>query len=230
MPAKILYRIMKLLEIIAEIGLLLIISYLLVALVLSLLPCNPEKFHCVHKKDIYVTTNGVHLDIIIPVKNMDKDLLNKLNPQKESSYFGFGWGDKEFYRETPYWSDLKFNVAFKALFLKSSSAMHVTFYPNSYHRWKKILLCEEQLVSLNGYIKNSFQKNIDGQFILCPFPGYSDFDIFYEANNSFSLFRTCNIWINNALKSAGIKTSVWSPFDFGVLFHLNRNPDIDNTR
>jgi len=41
-----------------------------------------------------------------------------------------------------------------------------------------------------------------------------------KTTGSFSLFNTCNVWVNKALKVTGIETSVWSPFDFGVLHHL----------
>lgn len=225
MPAMILYRIMKLLKIVAAAILSLIMLYLLLALILSIAPVKPGEKDCLPEKHIYITTNGVHLDIIIPFEYLDNELRQNIKLKNETLNFGFGWGDREFYYETPYWSDLKLRVAFTALFLKSESAMHVTFYPHSYRHWRKIPVCGEQLIRLNGYVINSFKRNSDGSFLLCPFPGYSEYDIFYEAKNSFSLFRTCNVWVNNAFKTAGIKTSVWSPFDFGVLFHLDRNPD-----
>jgi len=37
---------------------------------------------------------------------------------------------------------------------------------------------------------------------------------------SFSLIKTCNIWVNKALKETGVPTSVWSPFDFCILYYL----------
>ena len=40
-----------------------------------------------------------------------------------------GRGDKGFYLQTPQWSDLKFSVAFNAVFDFSTAAMHATFYP-----------------------------------------------------------------------------------------------------
>jgi uncharacterized protein (TIGR02117 family) len=221
MPAIILYRAIKFLKIVAIAIMSMILLYLFFALTLSIMSIKPKKTDCLREKYIYLTTNGVHLDIIIPYHYLDSELQQKLNFKNETLYFGFGWGDKEFFYKTPYWSDLKFKVAFKALFLKSGSAMHITVYSHSYNHWRKIFLCNEQLIRLNNYIKNSFKIDSDGRLILCPFPGYSENDIFYEAKNNFSLFRTCNVWVNNAFKIAGIKTSVWSPFDFGVLFHTD---------
>ena len=63
MPAKVLYRIVKLLKVIIVIILSLITLYLFFGLILSLLPLNPEKLDCLPEKEIYITSNGIHLDI-----------------------------------------------------------------------------------------------------------------------------------------------------------------------
>jgi uncharacterized protein (TIGR02117 family) len=198
----------------------LIITYMFFALLFSLLPTHPPEKSCLPVKNIYITSNGVHLDIIIPVEDIKEDFIKKLDILPGTEYVSFGWGDKEFYIKTPEWSDLTFPVAFRALFLKSNSAMHVTCYFKSYDFWEKINLCQEQLNTMNDYIEHSFKKTEDGDLNKLSFPGYTAYDNFYNSHGSFSIFRTCNVWTNNALKEIGIKTSVWSPFTFGVLYHL----------
>lgn len=196
------------------------ILYFLAALFLSYLPNVPKEVYCEPDKTIYITSNGVHLDIVLPVVNIDESLLSQLDVSTGTQFVAFGWGDKNFYAKTPEWSDLTFPVAFKALFLKSESAMHVTRYRQTYEHWKEVKLCAHQLGTLNNYIGNSFKRTETGAIQKTDFPGYSNADSFYEAKGSFTLFKTCNVWTNNALKQTGIKTSVWSPFDFGVLYHL----------
>jgi len=156
----------------------------------------------------------------LPVKNIDTEFLKMLEILPQTKYVAFGWGDKQFYINTPEWKDLTIKTAFKALFLKSETAMHVTCYRNSFARWRKIKLCSSQLDSLNGYIEKSFQKNTNGSLQKIAVSGYNETDAFYAAKGSFSLFKTCNIWVNKALKVSGVETSVWSPFDLGVLYHL----------
>jgi uncharacterized protein (TIGR02117 family) len=180
----------------------------------------PENGNCEPDQTIYITSNGVHLDIVLPVANIDESFRSQLDVSANTQFVAFGWGDKNFYAKTPEWSDLTFPVAFKALFLNSESAMHVTRYRQTYKHWKKVQICWYQLDSLNHYIKNSFEKTDADALLKTDFPGYSNSDNFYEAKGSFTLFKTCNVWTNNALKQTGIKTSVWSPFDFGVLYHL----------
>jgi uncharacterized protein (TIGR02117 family) len=132
----------------------------------------------------------------------------------------FGWGDRNFYLKTPEWSDLTFTVAFKALFLKSNTAMHVTLYPRKINSWKQLPLCDEQLMALIDYINNSFAEDENGKLVKMDFEGYHQFDSFFEAKGSFSLFKTCNVWVNSALKEAEVRTAVWTPIDFGVLYHI----------
>jgi uncharacterized protein (TIGR02117 family) len=197
-----------------------VILYFLAALVLSYMKTHPPKQDCVTDKEIYITTNGVHLDIILPVENVEPEFLSRLEILPGTKYVSFGWGDREFYINTPEWKDLTLITAFKALFLKSETAMHVTCYSTSYSSWRNIKICASQLDLLNSTIKKSFSKNENGSFNKLAVPGYYNSDFFYEATGSFSLFNTCNVWVNRALKVTGVPTSVWSPFDFGVLHHL----------
>jgi uncharacterized protein (TIGR02117 family) len=194
--------------------------YMGFAVLFSFLPTHPPQQNCQPKHEIFVASNGIHLDIILPVKNVEPELIQKLDVLPGTLFIAFGWGDKEFYIKTPEWSDLTIPVAFRALFLKSETAMHVTYLPYSVQSGKKIHLCATQLNKLNAYIENSFTKNEQGNLQKMDFEGYSRYDDFYDAKGSFSLFRTCNVWVNVALKEIEIKTSVWSPFDFGVLYHI----------
>ena len=52
---------------------------------------------------------------------------------------------------------------------------------------------------------------------------YGKNDAFYEATGRYSLFHTCNTWTNNALKIAGQKACVWTPFDTGIFYHYQYN-------
>ena len=200
--------------------LILIGLYFLSALLLSMLKTHPQKMNCAKNREIFVTTNGVHLDIILRFEDIDPELLQKLEILPGTKYIAFGWGDKQFYINTPEWKDLTFKTAFKALFLKSETAMHVTCYFNKHSSWRTIQICESQLEILTSYVSDSFQKTEKGLFKKIDVPGYYETDFFYHAKGSFSLFKTCNVWVNQALKQAGVPTSIWSPFDFGILYHL----------
>ena len=200
----------------------LILVYFIIAVILSFLSTTTQKLDCVKTERIFISSNGIHLDIIVLVKNLKKNFINNLQVQNNAKYISFGWGDKEFYINTPTWGDLTFSTAFKALFLKSKTAMHVSFYKTAYVQWKKIDLCKIQLENLNSFIESTFQKSKKKKFIKIDASGYSKNDYFFEAHGSFSFYRTCNVWVNEALKKANIKTSIWSPFVYGILYHIEK--------
>ena len=197
-----------------------IAGYFIIAAILSLVSTKTQKLDCVKTEYIFISSNGAHLDIIVPVKNLNKIFIDNLQVQDSAVYISFGWGDKEFYLNTPTWGDLTISTAFKALFLKSESAMHVSFHKTSYMHWKKIDLCKNQLENLNSFIESTFHKSNKKKFTRIGVSVYSENDYFFEAQGSFSFYRTCNIWVNEAFKKANIETSIWSPFVFGILYHI----------
>lgn len=176
---------------------------------------------------IYIKSNGVHTDIVVPIKTEYKDWSEKLKfehiPSKDSTmqFIGIGWGDKGFYLNTPEWSDLKFSTAFKAAFYLGTSAMHATFYKQIKENENciKINISKEEYANLIKYIEDSFQVDTEGNPILIHATTYGQNDSFYEANRRYSLFYTCNTWANNALKSADQKAAVWTPTDTGIFRH-----------
>jgi uncharacterized protein (TIGR02117 family) len=206
------------------------ILYLLMAFCLSGIPANSNFKQC--EKDaveIYLRTNGVHTDLVVPIRNEIKDWTKLVNPVFTKStdtavnYAAFGWGDKGFYLETPEWSDLKFSTAFNALFFLSSTAMHVTFYKGMAENeaCKKICISKTDYHKLAAYIEASFEKE-NGTSLLIAGASYFDHDLFYEAKGTYNLFRTCNTWTNSALKSAGLRACIWTPFDQGIFYHYRR--------
>jgi uncharacterized protein (TIGR02117 family) len=209
----------------AFVGLILI--YLGFAFSLSRMTVNPD----VKSKDevtIYILTNGVHTDIVVPVKTEQIDwsryikFENTAANDQTANLLALGWGDKGFYLETPTWGDLKASTAFKAAFGLSSSAVHATFYKSlkEDNQCKSIHISNVEYQKLVGYIKESLILNVDGDPVLIKTTAnYGKNDAFYEAAGSYSVFRTCNTWTNNSLKSCGQKASVWTPFDTGIFCH-----------
>lgn len=194
-------------------------TYFSFAFLLSISSTNPHTTQCEYKNEIFLSTNGVHLDIVIP-KNQN-DIFIPVLPS-HINYIAFGWGDKRFYLETPTWDKLKFSTAAKALFWKSETAMHVTMYQKKRKDWMSIKLCDEQLNKLTAYIKSSFLKNKQGEVIEIKGSGYSNRDRFYEAIGSYDCINTCNSWVNKGLKIADIKTCIWSPFDKGIIYQVEK--------
>jgi len=177
---------------------------------------------------IYIYTNGVHTDIVMPVKNDLQDWSTKLpfnnikSKQTDYNYIGVGWGDKGFYLDTPTWADLKFSTAFKAAFWLSDSAMHCTYYREMKEGddCKKIMISRNQYQKLIAFVEGKFDTDKNGKFVLIPTNAvYGDNDAFYDARGNYSFLYTCNTWANDALKAAEQKAACWTPSDYGIFLH-----------
>lgn len=198
--------------------------YLLAAFCLSSITINAEA-NQPPDVAIYIKSNGVHTDLVVPVKNEQYNwseqvlFSNTLSQDSSMQYLAMGWGDKGFYLETPEWSDLKASVAFKAAFALGTTAIHATFYRQitEGEACKKIMIGSEQYDRLVSYIMNSFQKDSTGRVIkINTHANYGNTDAFYEANGSYSMLHTCNTWANSGLKAAGQKACLWAAFDTGI--------------
>ncbi|REG87883.1 uncharacterized protein DUF2459 [Winogradskyella sediminis] len=104
------------------------VTYLIISLILTSITVDRIVNNESSEKLIYLNTHGVHLDIVIPIENIDSLLLSGIEHNQSESYLSFGWGDENFYINTPTWGDLTFSNAFKAMFLESSTLMHITRY------------------------------------------------------------------------------------------------------
>lgn len=175
---------------------------------------------------IYIKTNGVHTDVVVPVKTPQLDWSREIafsnthiKDTANAKYLAMGWGDKGFYLNTPTWADLKFSTAFKAAFALSTTAIHATFYDTLIEdsACKKIMISNQQYSRLIQYINASFKHDVNGhvQHIITN-ANYGRNDAFYEAVGSYNLFKTCNTWANTALKKCGQKACLWTVFDTGI--------------
>lgn len=176
---------------------------------------------------LYILTNGVHTDLVMPVRNSQIDwskdvrFVNTRGKDTTAEWIAFGWGDKGFYLETPTWADLKFSTAFKAATGLSSSAIHATYYRTMRegNDCIKLNIDSAHYAGLISYIQGSFDRDDKGNVIhIVTDANYGTTDAFYEAKGSYSLFHTCNTWANSGLKSGGQKACLWTPFDKGIFY------------
>lgn len=202
--------------------------YVILSLLIPMIPVHAEKTDDPKIVELYILTNGVHTDLVVPVKTQYIDWSEKLpyentnGKQKDFKYISFGWGDKGFYLDTPTWADLKFSTAFKAAFWLSDSAMHCTYYKTmkSGLDCKKMMLTEKQYLHLIQFIDSKFDKDASGKYMLIKTDAvYGNNDAFYDAKGSYNFTYTCNTWANQGLKAAGQKAALWTPTDFGIFQH-----------
>lgn len=206
-----------------------VLLYLCCAFLFSRISVNGDFEQPSEGITIFVESNGVHTDIVVPAKSELTDW-TKLLPYSDyedadssCKYIAFGWGDKGFYLDTPTWGDLKFSTAFKAVFFLGSTAMHVTYKnhePSNPERSRKIVITRDEYRKLITYIRSSFENDSKGNIMLIDHKGYGTHDKFYEAEGTYSFINTCNVWTGKGLRETGVRVGWWTPFDSSVFNEL----------
>ncbi|MBD1814982.1 TIGR02117 family protein [Microcoleus vaginatus DQ-U2] len=178
---------------------------------------------------LYISNQGIHTEIIVPVKNEYFDW-NQFLPLTEIGrdatsdykYLSFGWGDRAFMLETSTSAIINPVTAFKALFLPTPSTVHVQGYrvPPQNIETKCMKISGANYLKIINFLKDTFQLDAAGKKIKISY-GYDNSDSFYEAKRSYSILRTCNDWTAEALQKAEVNTPLWSTLSSAIMFHLN---------
>ncbi len=187
--------------------------------------------------EIYITSNGFHTDIVIPIpsqtniqipffESLKKDSISNSYLKEPNLYkwLSIGWGDKGFYNESYNGNFPTVFSCLNAALLPSPTLMHLDFYKNDLREnkdCKKIKLKRSEYDNLLQHIMSSFRTINKNEFTRLPQKGYSTSDYFFEAKGSYHLFYTCNSWTNEGLKKANQKTAHFAPFAQTILYHLN---------
>lgn len=208
-----------------------IFAYGLMALFGVLFPSNKDYVSPKEGIDIFVTSNGFHTDLVIPIRHT-RDSINWLAKFNDSTftanyntyeYVSFGWGDEGFYMESFENAIPSTPTTFMALFVPTPTLMHIEFYRTALQTTEytvSLKITDAQYKSLVLYIENSFKRDLDNNFIRKNTQGYGKNDYFFHAKGSYHLFNTCNDWTNTALKWTGAKTASKAPFASSVMYHL----------
>jgi uncharacterized protein (TIGR02117 family) len=202
--------------------------YLLAAVVCGLVAVNRDREPVPSGVDVYLLTNGIHTDVVVPIVTPEKDWHGVL-PIRELRIIpgvlddlAFGWGDREFYLTTPTLADLRLTTAVKALFGLDRSVIHVEAVarPDPEANTRHILLSAEGYRRLVGYLEAGFLRGDQGAPLLIPGAHYTLHDAFFEAEGHYSMAVTCNEWVRRALAEAGVRVPLWAPFGQALFYQI----------
>lgn len=196
-----------------------VLLYLIVALLLSSISINQTQQDFPEALEIpvlYLVSNGVHVDLVVPLDDPNTDWesifeTNKISEDPNYTHARIGWGEENFYINTPNWSDLTLFTSFKALFLPSRGAIHIDLGRKPEEHYRTLILSRDQYHKLIKYILSGVEIE-EGKAKRIGDFSYSNDDAFFYGTQNYHLFMTCNAWMNRGLKRAGIKSVVWTPF------------------
>ncbi|WP_129793150.1 TIGR02117 family protein [Sphingosinicella sp. CPCC 101087] len=206
------------------------LAWLLAALFLGAIPANVAWTEPERGVTIFVRTNGVHTWLVMPKVNAIMDWRPYVPGQHlrdprygRSDHIAVGYGNREFYLNTPTWADLTPGNAFHAAFGNGSTLLHVEHdhqpRPDDWQR--PITVTEDQYRRLAAYVRARFRLDAYGRTIPLRGRGYSAWDMFYEAKGGYSFVLTCNEWTGRALRAAGVRTGLWTPLSQSIMWRLD---------
>ncbi len=205
--------------------------YLLIALI-GLIPVNNDFEPTADGVEIMVTSTAIHGDLVLPIRNETMDWRKHFSPSdfvgdvSGATHMSIGWGNKEFYVDTPTWGDVKVGTVFRAMFWPSETCMHVIMLNRSdiSSSARKTKVSQEQYRRLIGYILDTFQRDESGRFLLIKGGAHDTNDAFYYALGNYHAFNTCNCWVGRGLNATGVKTGWFTPLPKTVSLYLRDVP------
>lgn len=200
--------------------------YLLAACALMLWPAPGDPAPGAPEVEAYVTSNGVHTDLVLPLQAGEVDWRPVFAPaharraREDADFVAIGWGDREFYLNTPTWAELTPGRALGALLGRNPAALQVRWLRREelppQHTWR-LPLSAAQYRRLARHVHAALPGG-QARPIAGAHPGMHG--AFYAAAGRYHLLYTCNNWSAEGLRAAGLPVSRWAPLAFNVTWHL----------
>lgn len=210
----------------------LLVLYALGAVAGALIPRNASWSEPTQGVQVFVRTNGVHADLVVPAQEAGIDWYPLLpadhirEPARAQGWIAIGWGQREFYLETQDWGDLTVRVAVRAM-TGGDALMRVAHMsePDPSSTDRPVRISPEAYRQMAAAMERTFVRDAEGAADVLRDTGYGANDVFYEAHGTYHAFRTSNQWTADMLATAGVTIGVWTPFEQGIMWRFRTSDD-----
>jgi len=157
---------------------------------------------------VFIVYNSWHAAIVLRKSDLAERLMPELADFPSVQFVEFSWGDKDYFPDP---QSGAFS-AVKAALWSSGSVLHLVGFTDSVERFYRAASITELRLSaiayeaLVDYIDETFKR--EKSLGRAPASaGLFPESRFYPASRKFSLLRTCNTWVAEALENAGLPIS-----------------------
>lgn len=178
--------------------------------------------------DLYLLSTLLHVDIAVPLNKeirqqfafLKNDGFPLTHPQLD--YLIFGWGSRRFYTSTRTLLDIGPGPVYTAI-TGDSSVLHVipstdlSRLPDI----RKITVTRKGFRTMINNIRASFAHSANSRPAVLKGVSHGLSDAFYRAKGNFNILQPCNVWTARMLRSAGVKTGIWTPTTFSLMLSLD---------
>ncbi|WP_371155503.1 DUF2459 domain-containing protein [Jannaschia sp. 2305UL9-9] len=170
--------------------------------------------------DIYLVGSAIHYDFLLPatpdVRQAFAFAADAGVPVAGADWILVGWGARQFYTATGGYGDMRPGPVWRAVTGDASVLRVDAFGPLDLSGQQRVRLNEAQVSALVTAIVGS----TTGQLV--PDTGFTATDAFFVGRGRFHLLRTCNVWIGEMLRAAGLPFGRWTPTPAAVRLSLTR--------
>jgi uncharacterized protein (TIGR02117 family) len=177
--------------------------------------CAPGEASC---KTVFIVHNAWHAAIVLSRGDLGLDALPELSDFPDAKFIEFSWGDQDYFPDpnSGIWA------ALRAAFWSGGSVLHMVgfsenvgqFYPSAEIFDLRLAPAAQQ--QLIRFISQTFAR-ANSHSRAQASPGLFAYSRFYPATGKFSVLRTCNTWVAEALASAGLPISAGTVLTAGSL-------------
>jgi len=169
-------------------------------------------------KSVTIVHNSWHAAIVLRKSDLAEQIMPELADFPAARFIEFSWGDKDYFPDP---ASGTFG-AIKAALWSGGSVMHLVGFADTVeHFYRGASITELRLSAaaygrMVDYINETFAREKSSDRARAA-PGLFLYSRFYPASRSFSLLRTCNTWVAEALELAGLPISSGLVFTAGNL-------------
>jgi uncharacterized protein (TIGR02117 family) len=155
-------------------------------------------------KSVFIAHDSWHAAIVLPKSDLAPDAVPEIGDFPQAQFIEFSWGDKDYFPNP----EAGVFTAIKAAFWSSGSVLHVVGVRadlRDFYRSGKIVelhLSAPAHARLQDFIGGTFSRR--GTSRAQANAGLFENSRFYPATHRFSLAKTCNTWVAEALAAAGL--------------------------
>ena len=165
-----------------------------------------------HLKRIALFRGPIHYDLVLPLTDDTRQrfafanaVVPVLNPLAQNLVVG--WGARSFYTTTGTYADLNLPSLWRAV-VGDDAVMHLDVAGD--------LAGIDGLVwlTLSATPADALEAAILASFAdteALAIPGFGPNDAFYPAKGHFNALHTCNAWVGEVLRQAGLGFGIWTP-------------------
>jgi len=207
----------------------LVALYLGAAAVLALIS-EPIKTETSGPHEVRLLSGPIHVDLLLPLTPEVRARFGWLGDHglaihaRDAAWLSVGWGAREFYTHTGTYADLSARPVVKAVFGDRSVLRFDLVGPFPADLARNIPVNDATLSALSDNILQTLTNGAETR----PINGaaLTGTDRFFPATGRFHILRTCNVWLGQTLRAAGIRFGLWTPTPYAVRLSHARFVDV----